>query len=188
MPANPMTDFKYELTIIPNSLESRFTCNKHKKYMKSHTILTFTFICSICVALISCEKEVANENRIMISVFNDDESHKTGKDCMNCHFQEGNGEGSFNTAGSVYDISKSNPYPNATVRLYANPDGEGNPVASIQVDKKGNFYTTESIDYSGVLYTIVTGSGGKTKIMNSGITSGACNSCHGVSTDRIWVE
>jgi len=30
--------------------------------------------------------------------------------------------------------------------------------------------------------------GGTVKYMGSKITSGQCNSCHGVSTDKIWAE
>ena len=57
----------------------------------------------------------------------------------------------------------------------------------IQVDGKGNFYTTETIDFGEGLYTLAEGNT-NTEHMNSKITSGQCNSCHGISTDRIWIK
>ncbi len=123
----------------------------------------------------------------MESSYNDDESHKNGQNCMNCHKSGGPGEGWFNVAGSVYDTSKENPYPNATIRLYTEPNGGGDLVKTIEVDDEGNFYSTADINFGNGLYTLVEGSS-STKHMLSAVTIGTCNSCHGNTVDNIWVE
>lgn len=127
---------------------------------------------------------------ILIQSCEDDEegeSHNTGQNCMDCHTAGGSGEGVFTVAGSVYDNSLNSSLPNASVRLYTGFDGTGNLVATLLSDKNGNFYTTETIDFGNGLYVLVEGST-RTKNMISSITTGACNSCHGVSEDRIWTE
>jgi hypothetical protein len=55
------------------------------------------------------------------------------------------------------------------------------------VDAFGNFYTTENIDFGNGLYASVEGNS-STKNMVSSITTGQCNSCHGISTDKIWTN
>lgn len=149
---------------------------------------TFLLFISLLVAFNSCEKEDSGENKTMISYHDDHESHKDGQDCMNCHRMGGNGKGWFVTAGSVYNSSQQTPYPNAKVKLYTGENGTGTLVAIIEVDGKGNFYSTENLDFGNGLYTTVTGTNGKIKTMNSPVTSGSCNSCHGNSRSKIWVE
>ena len=136
------------------------------------------------IAFQSCEDE-GNETKI--SSYNSVENHKTGQDCMICHVSGGGGEGWFTVAGTVYNSWLTSVLPNATVILYTEANGTGDLVATIEVDEKGNFYTTKVIDFGTGLYTLVEGNT-TTKIMCSSITSGKCNSCHGVSIDRIWVE
>ncbi|HAF30185.1 MAG TPA: hypothetical protein DCG75_14180 [Bacteroidales bacterium] len=117
----------------------------------------------------------------------EDESHNTGQNCMSCHIAGGSGEGVFSVAGSVYDNSKESVLPNASIRLYTDANGTGNLVATLLSDKNGNFYTTETIDFGSGLYVLAEGNT-TSKNMISSITSGACNSCHGVNVDRIWTE
>ncbi len=135
----------------------------------------------------SCEQDDENENETKISTYNSTESHMAGQNCMNCHESGGSGEGWFTTAGTVYDSSKKSTFPNATVKLFTGPNGTGDLKLTIQVDNYGNFYTTENLDYGDGLYTSVEGNS-VTKHMNSSITSGQCNSCHGINTDPIWTE
>ncbi|MCK5066673.1 MAG: hypothetical protein KAR16_04520 [Bacteroidales bacterium] len=137
-------------------------------------------------AIHSCE-ENENENETKISSYNSTESHKAGQNCMTCHKSGGSGEGWFTVAGTVYDSTKAATFPNATVRLFTGPEGTGNLIMDIEVDGNGNFYTTESIDFGNGLYTLVEGNL-ITKHMNSVISTGQCSSCHGVSTDRVWVK
>jgi hypothetical protein len=106
---------------------------------------------------------------------------------MSCHQSGGSGEGWFTVAGTVYDSTKTTPFPNATVVFFTGPLGTGNLVLEIEVDGLGNFYTTESIDFGNGSYVLVTGHQ-ETKHMNSKISTGQCNSCHGAITDRISVK
>lgn len=135
--------------------------------------------------LTSCEEE--NENETMISRYNSDESHRTGQDCMTCHLSGGSGEGWFTVAGSVYDSTLNTPYPNALIELYTGPNSTGTLVATIEGDALGNFYTTESVELGDGLYPLVVGKS-ESKQMAGAITSGECNLCHGVSTEKIWTR
>lgn len=134
----------------------------------------------------ACEKE--NENETKISKNNTDESHNLGQNCMSCHVSGGSGEGWFTVAGSMYDNSQTNPYPNGSVKVTTEPNGLGTTVQTIEIDSKGNFYTTETIDFGSGLYVGVFGTNGEQKFMSSKITNGNCNSCHGNTTDKIWIE
>lgn len=144
------------------------------------------------ILLSACEKENENENEneneTQISWNNTDESHNLGQNCMNCHVSGGGGEGWFTVAGSLYDNTQTNAYPNGSVKITTEPNGEGTVVKTIEIDSKGNFYTTEKIDFGSGLYVGVYGTAGEQKFMSSKITGGACNSCHGNSTDKIWIE
>ena len=107
---------------------------------------------------------------------------------MSCHVSGGGGEGWFTVAGTLYDNTQANPYPNGIVKLTTEPNGNGSIVKTIEVDSKGNFYTTEPIDFGSSLYVGVFGTNGEQKFMVSKITTGSCNSCHGNTTDKIWIE
>lgn len=155
--------------------------------MKIVAIKTIGIFFILAVVFVSCDKD-SDGNETMISRHYDNESHKDGQDCMSCHQSGGRGDGWFVVAGTVYDAALSDPNPNGTIKLYEGPLDSGNLVRTIEVDGKGNFYTTENIDFGNGLYTSVTSSNGNVKVMNSPITDGACNSCHGSSVDRIWVE
>lgn len=147
--------------------------------------LSILFVFLIVVfAFQSCEED---ENETKISSFNSDDSHNTGQNCMNCHTGGGSGEGVFTVAGTVYNNSQLLVYPNATVKLYSDANRTGDPIATVEVDSKGNFYTTETFNFDTGLYVSVIGNTA-TKNMISSLTTGACNSCHGVSLDPIWTE
>lgn len=132
----------------------------------------------------SCEKE-GGCGETKISFANGNESHNAGQNCMNCHKSGGGGSGCFQAAGTVYDNSGTSIYPNATIRLYSQPNGAGSLVATIQGDAKGNFYTTSNITFGSGVYPSVTNSVGQTMYMSSTVTTGACSSCHGVSQSKI---
>lgn len=149
----------------------------------SALVIVFTLL----VMIESCKKENDTNGETKTSSHSSKESHNTGKNCMTCHKQGGSGEGWFNIAGTVYDSLKTATYPNATVNLYTGPNGTGSLKYSINVDGLGNFYTTGNIDFSGGLYPSVQGIG-TTKYMSSAITTGQCNSCHGVTNDRLWTK
>ena len=132
----------------------------------------------------SCNHEGRNERKV--STFYSDESHNTGENCMNCHHSGGEGEGWFAAAGSLYKPDLSTKNPNATVYLYTGPNGTGDLKATLFGDAKGNFYTTEQIDFSGGLYPMVKSANDSIQYMSDAITIGACNSCHGITQDRMW--
>jgi mono/diheme cytochrome c family protein len=141
-------------------------------------------IVNITLFFAACEKE----NETKISSHNSNESHNTSQNCMNCHKSGGKGEGWFNVAGSVYKTDLISIYPNADVKLSSEPQGAGTIFNTIEVDRNGNFYTTESVNFDGGLYVSVIGTNGEEVFMDSKITHGKCNSCHGSSTEKIWIE
>lgn len=151
--------------------------------MKTKTSLLF-LVGLITILLNSCGSNNDNKN---ISKYLSERSHNMGMNCMDCHKDGGEGDGWFVVAGTVYDEQLVNTYPGATVKLYTGPDGTGTLVHTIEVDTKGNFHTTEDIDFGAGLYPVVVGNL-ETKDMSSSISSGQCNSCHGVSTGKIWTR
>ena len=150
--------------------------------MKTQTILSAIILLMI-IFLVSCRKK----NEFKVSKHNSSESHNMGENCMNCHKQGGHGEGWFNIAATVYDKSLQNTYPNTTVRLYTGPNGTGTLRYTVEVDGKGNFYSTENINFDTGLYPAVQGKS-ITKYMSTPITIGSCASCHVSTTSRIWTE
>lgn len=145
------------------------------------------FLFSILFILAACEKE-ENENDYLVSENFSEESHNAGEDCMSCHVPCGNADGWFTVAGTVYDKQLEEPMPNGVIELTTEPQSEGNIIATIEVDAKGNFYTTEAINLAVGLYATVESQDGNKVYMISEVTNGSCNSCHGSSTDKIWVE
>jgi len=156
---------------------------------KTHQVTLIITGIFIFLVVYSCESTNSGNggNNQIISTYNSSKSHKTGENCMNCHVPNGGGDGIFSVAGTVYNESLSSPLPNSTVRLYSTPDMDSAPLYVVEVDAKGNFYTTENIDFGDGLYTSVQGPSNEI-IMESAITTGSCNSCHGISTDKIWAE
>lgn len=135
-----------------------------------------------------CKKEEEGCGATNISAHGKTDSHNAGKNCMSCHVDGGDGKGCFNVAGTVFNQSGSSTAANGTVRLYTGENGTGDLRATIEVDARGNFHTTAGVDFSGGLYPVVANASGTTKHMSDAISNGACNSCHGASTDRITVQ
>lgn len=141
---------------------------------------------TVALSLNSCNGTYAchDDN---ISAAGADDSHNKGQNCMVCHQAKGEGEGCFIAAGTVYDQNLLNTVSSGKVDFYTGPNETGTLKQTILIDSKGNFYTTA--DFSPVgLYPVVTGPTGNKKEMGSALTSGACNSCHGSSTDNLWVD
>jgi hypothetical protein len=132
----------------------------------------------------SCEKEGGcDENNI--SATGGNKSHNMGQNCMHCHVSGGEGEGCFTAAGTAYDSLQTSTLHGGKIEFFTGPDGTGTISHTINIDNKGNFYTTASFSVSG-LYPVLTSPLGQKKYMGSALSSGQCNSCHGVSTDKIW--
>lgn len=161
---------------------------KIKINLKNAIMLMFA-VGGLFVTVVSCDdsRRKGNCDEDKVSAANDDDSHNNGQNCMSCHVSGGKGEGCFNAAGSVYDSLQQNPHTGGYITLYTGPNGTGTIAAKIPVDKNGNFYTTNQINFGTGLYPAATSANGKTKYMGTSIPSGQCNSCHGVSTGKIWV-
>ncbi|MDX1618980.1 MAG: hypothetical protein R3224_09350 [Balneolaceae bacterium] len=154
----------------------------------NYTHLIISILVIELVILVSCgTNSGAIKSPSVISLFNATESHNMGENCMDCHVIGGSGKGWFSVAGTVYDSTKTTPLPNTVVRLYTGPAGTGTIVSSVEVDALGNFFTTDSVDFGEGLFTGVIGST-TTQFMDSTISDGSCNRCHGISTDRIWTQ
>ncbi|MEY4351656.1 MAG: hypothetical protein RL078_1735 [Bacteroidota bacterium] len=155
------------------------------KTAKLNYLLTFLFISGM-LTLVSCKKLWAchEEN---ISSAGSNKSHNKGMNCMQCHYASGEGEGCFNVAGTIYQSNLQNTQNGGKVELFTEPNGQGTLKYTINIDGKGNFYTTANVDYTG-LYPKVTAPSGNSIYMSSALTSGACNSCHGQSTAKIGLD
>ncbi|MDA8979715.1 hypothetical protein N9G63_01605 [Chitinophagales bacterium] len=135
-----------------------------KRVFATYLILFFFF-----GWMFSCYKP---ENETNISSSKEDESHKKGENCMNCHYREGPGEGWFSVAGSVYGN-----YTNASVNIL---DAESyDLIKRIEIDELGNLYTTENIDFqNGIRVEIINENGQVTNVMSTVVYTGQCNLCH----------
>ncbi len=113
---------------------------------------------------------------------------RRGQNCMECHFA-GNNPIVYTVAGTVYQLNNFTAlYPNALIKFYSGPNGAGLLLGEIEVDANGNFYTTESMEFSSGVYPAIEGAAGETPIyMGNFITHGECNSCHGASTLPIYM-
>jgi len=150
-----------------------------------NTILFGTFLAvGSFITFNSCEKK-GGCDETNISEAGDDESHNMGQNCMQCHTSGGKGEGCFTVAGTAYNEALTSTLNTGTIELYSGPNGTGNLVTTVKIDSKGNFYTTASVSING-LYPAITGPTGQKQYMGSALSSGQCNSCHGVSTGKIW--
>ena len=115
-------------------------------------------------------------------------SHNAGNNCMNCHVAGGGDEGRFLAACTAYKSSSQSVYPNAVITLSTQPNGSGAVRATLYGDANGNFYTTAPIDFSGGLYPSIRGVSGNVTYMQTSISQGACNGCHGSSTGHISIQ
>ena len=136
--------------------------------------------------LTNCEKDHGC-GEVNISQSGESESHNFGANCMQCHADGGEGEGCFTAAGSVMNTGLTAHVTSGTVKFFTQPNGGGQLKYTIQIDANGNFFTTESMDLSG-LYPAISGSSGTAAYMSSSPGTGKCNSCHGVSTSKLFAN
>jgi hypothetical protein len=134
----------------------------------------------------SCKKEKSGGGS-KTSANGGTESHNVGEACMSCHNSDGSNEYWWIVAGTVYNSDGTSLSPNGTVYLYSASNGGGTLVATIPVDGKANFYTTNSLAFGNGLFPAVKSLSGHIKFMNSSISQGNCNGCHG-SSNRITVN
>jgi len=163
--------------------------------MYKRTFLFFFSLTIIAIMIVSqsfvsptitddCKENIRSEA-------NKRKSHFFGLNCMNCHKEGRPGKGCFTVAGSVMDEARGKIYKNPVIKLYTEPKAGGKLVATIQGDKSGNFYTTDSIDFSmGLFPTLIgtTGAAVPIKHMNRPIFRGNCNSCHGYKSESLGID
>ena len=153
--------------------------------MKQKLVTLFAFMIMLTTMLSCSENEYGS---VTDSKSGSSESHNMGQNCMNCHKPGGGEAPAWKVAGTVYNEALTATNSNATVKLYTGPNETGTLKYTIQVDAKGNFYTTSAIDFSGGLYPSVTGVT-STYSMSTPIESGACNSCHNsIIRSKIWTN
>ncbi len=147
------------------------------EYIK--VILSFTFL---SITLLSCEREGSGRCEETNISTKTRASHNSGETCTKCHSLGEDGNGCFTIAGTAYKKDKSTPLTDAVMVLFnrdvndwAKITGE---VKRIPIDKTGNFYTTESVDFVGKYPAIITKSGDTISMNSSLAYTGSCNSCH----------
>ena len=154
--------------------------------MKTSNLFLFCGLIIGLITLASCQKYWACKED-NISSAGSNKSHNKGMNCMQCHVSTGDGEGCFNVAGTIYQSDLQNTVASGKVELYTGPNGSGTLKYTIDIDGKGNFYTTAKVDYTG-LYPKVTGPSGASIHMSTPLSTGACNACHGASTGKIGID
>ena len=155
--------------------------------MKLHQSIILLFLGAFVeVIFSSCKHGYGGQGGT--SAHNKEESHNMGLNCMNCHSGTGEGQGCFAVAGTVYNQTFSKTKSNPTIQMYTQADGKGDLIKIIDGDDLGNFYNENSSGLTGSFYPVVVSSDGKVQKMLEPISTGACNSCHGVKTDKIWVD
>lgn len=177
------------IVIVKISIQiSRFQNKTIKQYFMKNRKVIFLLSFLLFGFLISCDKEDEGENKDLSSRYSENESHNAGQNCMSCHKSGGPGERWFTVAGTVYNSSETAVYPNATVKLYTGPNGSGTLVKTIEVDGKGNFYSTADINFANGLNITVKGTTGNKNKRASLVTTGQCSSCYGSGTGKISVN
>lgn len=160
---------------------------KMKGKINIQKAIGFTFVLTILsISFFSCEKEGACGS-VNISKSGGGKSHKMGENCMTCHINGGEGDGCFSAAGTVYDSTLTSTVGSGKIEFFSLANGSGQLMYTVQIDSKGNFYTTEAMNITG-LFPRVTSPTGAQHSMSSGLVSGQCNSCHNVSTAKIWTD
>ena len=113
-------------------------------------------------------------------------SHNAGQNCLSCHKKGGSGSSYavFTLAGTAYQAN-GKAQSNAKIKIFDH--NSNNITLCLTTNKLGNFYTTQAIAGLATLGKDVMAEGptGGLHTMTSTLTSGACNSCHGVTAAKI---
>ena len=109
-------------------------------------------------------------------------SHNAGETCTKCHTAGEEGRGCFTIAGTAYKKDKSTPLTDAVMVLFNRDANDWSKIIGeikrIPIDKSGNFYTTESVNFVGTYPAIITNNGDTISMSSKLTSSGSCNSCH----------
>jgi hypothetical protein len=154
--------------------------------MKKSLIASLILVIAI-ISFTGCKKNNGG-NKTASSTHNSTSSKKMSGVCQSCHISGGEATGWWTVAGTVYTEDLSAVAPNGTINFYTGPDGSGDIVATLEIDAYGNFYTSNSILPAAGTYPRITGTSGNSQTMPQICTSGNCNSCHGVTCAKIWIN
>ncbi len=152
-------------------------------YKSLIVILALAFIVGSCSHYDEIQKNAKE------SIAGGDESHNSGQNCMSCHNKEGLNKavqegGWWSIAGTVY--KSGNTSNEGSIELWTGPSRTGLLIYKLAIDALGNFYTGKIVDFKGRAFPVlVDKNGNMNKAMQSSTLTGACNSCHGVSTPVI---
>lgn len=155
--------------------------------MKRNILIALVLLFGITLIIASCEQSGCSKS--LVSSYYSDESKRMTGNCMNCHSPNGGaGAGCFRVGGTAFDsIPGDSAVSGAVVKLYTQPNGGGELVATLPVDRSGNFYTTSPVSFGNGLYPAIISKTGTRYMPNAAIT-GACNSCHGVTNASLWAD
>ncbi len=155
--------------------------------MKKRLLISLLLFMSFAFIVESCKENGCS--RALVSTYQAHETDKMTGDCMGCHSPNGGGTGCFRVGGTAFDsIPADSAVKNAIVKLYTQPNGGGELVVTLQVDKSGNFYTTSPVSFANGLYPAIVSGQGNIRYMPNATITGACNSCHGVVNNTIWAD
>lgn len=154
-----------------------------------HHLLIRNFLFALVVLAISCSHYDELMTKGAQSETGVEESHNPGQNCMQCHNQNGNEAvregGWWNIAGTAFE-KQNEPAQEGFIQLWTGPNQTGALVYELPIDKLGNFYTAKIVDFKGGFYPVLLDKDKKwRKKMGSLIQTGACNSCHGITTSVI---
>lgn len=143
------------------------------------TIFTATILSTV---FLSCERDGSGkceETNISTATR---ASHNAGETCTKCHTQGEEGNGCFTLAGTAFKKDKSSPLTDAVMVLFNRDENDWSKITGevkrIPIDKSGNFYTTESVNFVGTYPAIITNNGDTISMGSKLTSSGSCNSCH----------
>ena len=142
-----------------------------RRRRSAYRVLPLVLVSCLVFLAPGCE----DDDDDLVSRFGDDESHRSGQDCQQCHREGGSGEGVVTVAGTVYRAAGGTPLPGALVEIR---DAEGAAVVvELQVDARGNFYTTRAVNW-GEGRTIVVRDEQNSATKPFLLDVGDCNRCH----------
>lgn len=157
--------------------------------MKGKILLAILLVGTAIMLMQSCEVNGCSKGDMSSNSRSGEDGEKMKGNCMTCHGPNGSGRGCFTVGGTVYDSSQQLTNSNAVIMLYTQPNGGGQLVATLDVDGSGNFYTTSVINFGSGLYaSVASKNSNKVQYMPNPTVSGNCNSCHGISNAKIWIN
>lgn len=139
----------------------------------------------------TCQHTVADLTSLKDTFFSrngSNESRGMDGNCGSCH-EHKSGSQKITLGGTLFKSDKSTLYKNGgVINLFSQPGGQGTLLKTIQVDNVGNFYSNANYILSTPYYVEVVSAAGDTAYMAQSLANGSCGSCHGKTTDNIFVK